>query len=110
MSLNSACMFTLLHDAINEKMRGIFHHKVCWLHNHTTVHTASVAKAAAKDGDFEKIDHTPYRPDLAHSNYYRFPKLQKDLRGKKFAVDNEVNNTVCRHFKDKVSDYFLMGV
>ncbi|KAH7965521.1 hypothetical protein HPB49_008532 [Dermacentor silvarum] len=55
-----------LHDAINEKRREVFHHGVHRLHDN--VHTAIVAKAAAKDCSFKETDHSPCGPDLATSD------------------------------------------
>jgi len=61
-----------------------------------------------KECGFEEIDHLPYTPDLAPSDYYLFSKLKKDLRGKKFD-DEEVKTAVMEHFADKEPDYFLKG-
>ena len=46
--------------------------------------------AAISTAGFELLDHPPYSPDLAPSDYRLFPKLKEHLRGKKFSFDNEV--------------------
>jgi len=39
----------------------------------------AVAKVAVKECGFEEIEHPPYSPYLAPSDYYFFSKLKKDL-------------------------------
>jgi len=70
-------------------------------HDNAPVHTAAVAQAAVKKCDFQEIEHPPYSPDLAPSDYYLFSKPKKDLRGRKFDDDDEVKRAVMEHFADK---------
>ncbi|GBP89930.1 Histone-lysine N-methyltransferase SETMAR [Eumeta japonica] len=37
--------------------------------------------AAIRDADFEILDHPPYTPDLATSDFRLFPKLKEYLKG-----------------------------
>ena len=53
---------------------------------------------------FEEIPHPPYSPDMAPSDHFLFPKLKKDLRGRKFADENKLKQAVWDHFADKTSD------
>ena len=77
------------------------------LHDNAPVHTA----AAVKKCGFQEIEHPPYSPDLAPSNYYLFSKLKKDLRGRKFDDDDdEVRSAVMEHFADKDPEYCLKGI
>ena len=39
---------------------------------------------------FQHLDHPPYSPDLAPSDYYLFPGLKKELKGRHFPSDAEV--------------------
>ena len=59
---------------------------------------------------FQEIEHPPYNPDLAPSDYYLFSKLKKDLRGRKFDDEEEVKSAVMEHFADKGPEYFLKGI
>ena len=77
-TVNAAYYASLLHklrDAIKEKRQGMLSCGVRLLHNNTPVHTVAVAKAAVKEHGFEEIEHTPYSPDLAPSDYYLFSTL-----------------------------------
>ena len=86
-TVNAAYYASLLHklrDAIKEKRRGMLSRGVRLHHDNAPVHTAAVAKAAVKECGFKEIEHPPYSPDLAPSDYYLFSKLKKDLWGRKF--------------------------
>jgi hypothetical protein len=45
---------------------------------------------------FKILDHPPYSPDLAPSDFYLFPKLKKELRGKRFAEKIYMENKILR--------------
>ena len=85
-------------------------HGVRLLHDNAPVHMVALADSAVKECGFEEIQHPPYSPDLAPSDYYLFSKLKKDLRGKKFYDDEQVKTAVMEHFADKEPEYFLKGI
>ena len=105
-----ASLLHKLHNAIKEKRQGMFSRGVRLPHNNAPVHTAAVAKAAVKECGFKEIEHPPYSPDLAPSDYYLFSKLKKDLRGRKFDDEEELKIAVMEHFADKELEYFLKGI
>ena len=108
-TVNAVYNASLLHklrNAIKER-RGMLSLGVRLLHDHTPFLTAAVAKAAVKKCGFQ-IEHPPYSPDLAPSDYL-FSELKKDLRGRKFD-DDEVKSAVMEHFADKDPEYFLKGI
>ena len=81
-TLSAAYYASLLHklsDPVKEKRRGMLSRGIRLFHDNAPVHTAAVAKAAMKECGFKEIEHPPYSPDLAPSDYYLFSKLQKDL-------------------------------
>ncbi|KAL0828929.1 hypothetical protein ABMA28_003828 [Loxostege sticticalis] len=105
-----ASLLRQLRDAFKEKRRGKLSRGVLLLHDNAPVHTSGVSKAAVKECGFTEIEHPPYSPDLAPSDYYLFTKLKSDLRGKKFNTDDEVKSAVLAHFEGKNSEYFLKGI
>ncbi|KAF7235648.1 hypothetical protein EYD10_17547, partial [Varanus komodoensis] len=112
-TINAASYATTLRnlrEAIKEKRQGKLTTGVLLLHDNTPVHTAPVSKAAMRDCGFEEINHPPYSPDLAPSDYYLFPNLYKDLRGKRFSNDEELKAAINTHFLDKEEEYFLQGI
>ncbi|GBP20965.1 Mariner Mos1 transposase [Eumeta japonica] len=80
------------------------------LQDNASVHTARVSRQALKDTGFSEIDHPPYSPDLAPSDYFLFSNLKKELRGRRFVDDNQMKMAVESHFDCKEKEYFLGGL
>ncbi|GBP31269.1 Mariner Mos1 transposase [Eumeta japonica] len=70
--------------AVVQKRRGKLSRGVLFLRDNASVHTARVSRQALKDTGFSEIDHPPYSPDLAPSDYFLFSNLKKELRGRRF--------------------------
>jgi len=105
-----ASLLYKLREAIKEKRRGKLSKGVLLLHDNAPVHCAPDPKAAVSKCGFKELNHPPYSPDLAPSDYFLFSKLKSDLRGKKFKSDEELQEAVLEHFKDKTSEYFYNGI
>jgi len=60
------------------------------LHDNAPTHrTLATQKKLAYLG-FQCLDHPPYSPDLAPSDYHLFPGLKKELKVRHFSSDAEV--------------------
>ncbi|XP_046354018.2 histone-lysine N-methyltransferase SETMAR-like [Haliotis rufescens] len=79
-----------LPNAIKEKQRGMLTAGVLLLHDNAPVHKSRVAQAAIRECKFEHLNHPPYSPDLAPSDYYLFRNLKSHLRGTRFANDDDL--------------------
>lgn len=103
-----ASLMHQLREAIKEKRRGKLAKGILLLHDNAPVHKAQVAQAAIQECGFAEVDHPPYSPDLAPSDYFLFKNLKKNLRGKHFQDDEELKAAVLEHFdeKDKNSFFF----
>lgn len=97
-------------EAVVQKRRGKLARGVLFLQDNAPVHTARVARQALKDTGFSEIDHPPYSPDLAPSDYFLFSNLKKDLRGRRFSDDDEMKAAVNCYFEGKDKDFFLGGL
>ena len=56
------------------------------------------------------MDHPPYSPDLAPSDFHLFLHLKKHLAGKKFDDDDEVQEEVMKWFKGQVAGFCDSGI
>lgn len=99
-----------LKEKVVELRRGKVSAGVLFLQDNAPVHRSQVAMAALKDSGFREIDHPPYSPDLAPSDYFLFRNLKKDLRGIKFETEEEMKAAVMDHFADKEENYFFEGL
>jgi hypothetical protein len=71
-------LLTKLHEKILEKRRGKLAKGVLFLQDNASAHNPFIALQKLHEISFELIDHPPYSPDLARSDYYIFiPKTQK---------------------------------
>ena len=54
------------------------------------VHTCKIAMNVVEQNGYELIPHPAYSPDLAPNDYFLFPNLKKDIRGRHFRSNKEV--------------------
>ncbi|GBP79375.1 Mariner Mos1 transposase [Eumeta japonica] len=97
-------------EAVVQKRSGKLSCGVLFLQDNASVHTARVSRQALMDTGFSEIDHPPYSPDLAPSDYFLFSNLKKELRGHRFVDDNQMKMAVESHFDCKEKEYFLGGL
>ena len=72
-----------------------------WLlhHDNAPTHTAlSVRQFLTKNGT-KTASHPPYSPDLAPCNFFLFPRMKSDLKGKRFQNVEEVREKTMEALK-----------
>jgi len=65
------------------------------LQDNARPHTAAVALAALTEIGETAQKHPPYSPDLAPCDFWAFPTLKRQLRGKRFSSDDQVRNVTA---------------
>ena len=83
-----------LRQAIKSKRLGKLTKGVLLHQDNAPGHKSLVAMSAVHDCGFELIDHLPYSPDLAPSDYLLFPNLKKHLAEKRYESDDNVISAV----------------
>jgi histone-lysine N-methyltransferase SETMAR len=79
-----------LKDILKERRLGKDSKGVLFLHDSApAVQALAFQKKLAYLG-FQNLDHPPYSPDVAPSDYHLFPGLKKQLKGCHFSSDTEV--------------------
>ncbi|GFX27499.1 mariner Mos1 transposase [Trichonephila clavipes] len=71
--------------------------------------TSVVAMAKIHELWFELLDHPPYSPDLAPSNFLS-PHLKIALGGQRFLSNEEAITFVKNYFAEKNAEYYLDGL
>ena len=61
-----------------------------FLHDNAASHWALATQKKLAYLGFLRLDHPPYSPNLAPSDYHLFPALKKHLKGRHFSSDAEV--------------------
>ena len=59
-------------------------------HDNASSHTARITKEFIDSSGFTQLPHPPYSPDLAPCDYFLFPKIKKELKGKHFQSRDEL--------------------
>ena len=72
-----APLLTQLWEKIKIKRRGKLTKGVLFHQDIAPVHKPVIAMAAIHDCGFKLIEHPPYSPDLAPSDFHLFPKLKQ---------------------------------
>jgi len=60
--------------------------------------------------DFQCLDHPPYSPDLAPSDYYLFHGMKKQLKGRHFSSEAEVIAAAEVWLDGQNSEFFLSAL
>jgi histone-lysine N-methyltransferase SETMAR len=63
-----------------------------------------------KELNWEILDHPPYSPELASSDYHLFRSLKNHLNNKKFERFEEVNDAILAYFESKLRSFCKAGI
>ncbi len=99
-----------LHQALRYKRRGKLTEGILLLHDNAPAHRSQVAQAAIQQSRFFQLDHPPYSPDLAPSDFYLFPKMKKYLRGRRYETDDELRASVENWLETRPSGFYREGL
>jgi histone-lysine N-methyltransferase SETMAR len=70
---------------LKEKRRGKINKEVLLLHDNAPAHRTLATQEKLAYLGFQCLDHPPYSPDLAPSDYHLLPRLKKNLKGRHFS-------------------------
>ena len=98
-----------LKDILNEKRRGKVTKVVLFLHDSAPAHRALATQKKLAYLGFQCLDHPPYSPDLAPSDYHLFPGLKNKLKVRHFSSDTEVIAATETWFDGQPSDFFFLS-
>jgi len=96
-----------LKGILKEKRRGNVTKGVLFLHDNVPAHRALATQKKLAYLGFQCLDHPPYSPDLAPSDYHLFPGLEKQLKGRHFFSDAEVIAAAEIWLDGQTSDFFF---
>ena len=99
-----------LRAEIKSKRRGKLQKTVLFLQDNAPVHKAARSLAAIRENGFEVLEHPPYSPDLAPSDYFLFAHLKKKLRGTVHRSDGDIIEAVEGFFQSKNKTFYKTGI
>ncbi|GFW45136.1 histone-lysine N-methyltransferase SETMAR [Trichonephila clavipes] len=101
---------TKLRRAIQNKRRGLLTSGVLLLHDNARPHSAINTQNLIRSFRWEQIDHPPYSPDLAPSDFHLFRYLKEFLGGKRFDTADEVKEEVQDWLSSQAADVYDLGI
>jgi len=84
--------------------------KIIFHLDNAPAHKSVLAMEKLKDLHYESLEHTPYSPDLAPSDFYLFPKLKLFLAGRRFSLNQEAIAAVEEYFADLMKNHYRDGI
>ncbi|UYV79057.1 hypothetical protein LAZ67_17000951 [Cordylochernes scorpioides] len=83
---------------------------VLFLHDNARPHTSCKTVSTIIKLGFEVLEHPAYSPDLALSDYFLFGLLKKELKGKRFDSDEDVQKVVQDYFHTLPKNAYKEGI
>jgi len=95
---------------LKDKSSGNVTNRVFSLHDNAPAHRALATQKKLLYLGFQCLDHPPYSPDLAPSDYHLFSGLKEQLKGRHFSSDAKVIATAETWLDGQLSEFFLSGL
>jgi len=99
-------LLTRLDEKIREKKPGLQKKKIIFHQDNVPAHKSVLAMGKLRDLHYELLEHPPYSPDLAPSDFCLFPKLKLFLAGQRFSfLNQEAIAAVEGYFADLMKNH-----
>ena len=99
-------LLTRLDEKIHEQRPGFQKKKTIFHQDNAPAHKSVLAMRKLRDLHYELLEHPPYSPDLAPSDFCLFPKLKLFLAGQCFSSNQEAVAAVEGYFADLTQNYY----
>lgn len=102
---------TRLNAAIREKRPVLANRKgIIFHHDNARPHVAQQTLRKLHELRWECLQHPPYSPDIAPTDYHLFRSLQNSLAGKCLQSEEDVLRHLTIFFDEKSADFFSNGI
>jgi len=79
--------------------------KIIFYQDNAPAHKSVFAMGKLRDVHYELLEHPPYSPDLAPSDFRLFPKFKLFLAGQRFSSNQEAIAAVEGYFADRTKNH-----
>ena len=101
---------TVLEHAIKPKRPGKLSDGIILLHDNARHHTANPVRDKLQIFGWETVEHPPYSLDFFSSYFHTFCDLKKDVRGRLFHWDEEVQKWVRLWNHQRPTSFYKTGI
>ena len=106
--LSDTCFGLKDHHQVEHKNRRVY--CVIFHQDNAPAHKSVLAMGKLMDLHYELLEHPPYSPELAPSDFYLFPKLKLFLAGQRFSSNQEAIAALEGHFVDLSKNHYRDGI
>ena len=99
-----------LDEKIREKRPGLQKKKIIFHQDNAPANKSVLAMGQLRNLHYELLEHPPYSPDLAPSDFFLFPKFNLFLAGQRFSSNQETIAAVERYFADLTKNHYRDGI
>ena len=99
-----------LRRAIQNERRGMLSANLLFLHDIARPHSAAHTQDLIASFGWEQMDHPPYSPDVAPSDFHLFLHLKKFLGGKRFDDDDDLKDAVQKWLTSQAAAFYEEGI
>uniref|UniRef100_A0A3Q1F3Z6 Tc1-like transposase DDE domain-containing protein n=1 Tax=Acanthochromis polyacanthus TaxID=80966 RepID=A0A3Q1F3Z6_9TELE len=113
LTINGQYYASLVHqlrEKMKEKWHGMLRRGVLFHQDNAPVHKSVVAMAAIHECGFELVQHPPYCPDLAPSDFHLFPNMKRHLAGTHYATNNDIIAAVNDFLQEQDKTFYENGI
>jgi hypothetical protein len=93
-----------------EKRPGLQKKKIIFYQDNAPAHKSVLAVGKLRDLHYELLGHLLFSPDLAHSDFYLFPKLKLFITGQRFSSNPEAIAVIEGYFADLTKNHYRDGI
>jgi len=97
-------LLTRLDAKIRENRLGLQKKEIVFHQDNAPAHKSVLAIGKLRDLHYELLEHPPYSPDLAPSDFFLFPKLKLFLAGQRFFFESRgdcsCRGVFCRSYEE----------
>lgn len=104
-------MLRRVHAIMKENRSSLINRKQVIFHqDNARPHKSMKTLKVIQELNWTLMEHPPYSPDIAPSDFYLFRVLQNHLMGKNFKSSEGIKNEVLSFFHSKGPDFFNTGI
>lgn len=97
-------------DELNRRLDRRRRSQVVFLDDNARPHRSKQTNAKIRELGWDRLDHPPYSPDLAPSDFHLFRSLQHFLKGKNFDSFEEMSESIEEFFDSKDASFYCQGI
>ena len=100
----------VLRRAIKSKRPGMLSDGIILLHDNALPHNANPVRNKLQRFGWETLQHPPYSPDLSPCDFHISGDLKKEVRGRLFHSDEEVQKCARLWMHQRAISFYKIGI